>query len=58
MSLNLTGHHIFNGTVQELEQLMQESGLSFSYQRDGFSGVLYFSCYGDLPNDERIQEII
>jgi hypothetical protein len=51
--------YIFNGTAEELSDLMIANGISFNYIMDGATQIVYFVTTGDapVPEDSRISRM-
>jgi len=51
--------YIFNGTPDDLQQLMVANGLSYNYIMDGTTQIVYFVNTGDapMPEDSRISRM-
>ena len=51
--------YIFNGTAEDLSDLMIANGISFNYIMDGMTQIVYFVTTGDapVPEDSRISRM-
>lgn len=51
--------YIFNGTVDDLSELMISNGISFNYIVEGSTQTIYFVATGDvsMPQDSRISRM-
>jgi len=51
--------YIFNGTPDDLQQLMVANSLSYNYIMDGTTQIVYFVTTGDapIPEDSRISRM-
>lgn len=51
--------YIFNGTADDLSELMIANGVSFNYIVDGMTQIMYFVATdnGTVPEDSRISRM-